>query len=208
MVKRIQLYRGQGNTLNIEPLNLTFHNVFPLLVDVVFLVGGLGTYNGHDPRNKALVLVLEELHVMVHLEVDRHGELKLQHVRQLLYELEYVSLLLSMIILNSLRQLVKQLDVHIILDLHVIQRRYLLLQHCLLRVIARDDGGNGTCSERERYDSEKHQEYSEDLFFEAVRGDVSIAHGNKSRHSKVESCDIKIRVVNIIQAFLVDPIHL
>ena len=86
---------------------------------------------------------------MVHLEVDGHGELELQHVRQLLYELEYVPLLLSMIILNGLRELVKQLDVHIILDLHVIQRRYLLLQHCLLRVIARDNGGNGTCSERE-----------------------------------------------------------
>ena len=127
MAKRIQLYRGQGKTLKIEPLNLTFHDVLPLLVDVVFLFGGLGTYDCHDPRNEALVLILQELHMMIHLEVDGHGQLELQHVRQLLYELEYVSLLLSMIIFNGLRELIEQLDVHIILDLHIIKRCNLLL---------------------------------------------------------------------------------
>ena len=159
MVKRIQLYRGQGRTLKIKPLNLTFHDVLPLLVYVVFLVGGLRTYDGHDPRNEALVLILQELHMMIHLEVYGHGQLELQHVWQLLNELEYVPLLLSMIIFNGFRELVKQLDVHIILDLHVIKRCNLLLQHCLLRVIASDNRGNSTCSKRERDDPEEHQEY-------------------------------------------------
>ena len=111
-------------------------------------------------------------------------------MRQLLYELKDVPLLLSMIIFNGLRELVKQLDVHIILDLHVIKRRYLLLQHCLLRVIARDYRGNSTCSEGERDDPEEHQEYGKDLFFEAVRGDVSIANSDEGCHREVEGCDI------------------
>ena len=107
MVKRIQLYHGQGKTLKIKPLNLTFHDVLPLLVYVVFLVSGLRPYDGHDPRNEALVLILEELHMMIHLQVYGHGQLELQHVWQLLYELKYVPLLLSMIIFDGLRELVK-----------------------------------------------------------------------------------------------------
>jgi hypothetical protein len=45
--------------------------------------------------------------MIIHLEVDGHGQLELQHVRQLLYELECVPLLLSMIIFNGLRELIK-----------------------------------------------------------------------------------------------------
>ena len=45
--------------------------------------------------------------MMIHLEVDGHGELKLEHVRQLLNELECVSLFLSMIIFYGLRELIK-----------------------------------------------------------------------------------------------------
>ena len=45
--------------------------------------------------------------MMIHLEVDGHGQLELQHVRQLLNELECVSLFLSMIIFYGLRELIK-----------------------------------------------------------------------------------------------------
>ena len=65
------------------------------------------TYDCHNPRNEAFVLILEELNMIIHLEVDGHGQLELQHVRQLLYELECVPLLLSMIIFNGLRELIK-----------------------------------------------------------------------------------------------------
>ena len=107
MVERIPQCHGQGNTLNIYQLNLTFHDVFPLLVDVIFLVARLRSNDGNDPSNEAFVLILEELHMMIHLEVNGHGQLELKHVRQLLNELESVPLFLSMIIFYCLREFIK-----------------------------------------------------------------------------------------------------
>lgn len=61
-----------------------------------------------------------------------------------------------MIIFDGSCQLVKELDIYIELDLHIVKSRYLLFQDCLLGVNASDYRCNGTSREGKRDDTEEH----------------------------------------------------
>lgn len=77
-----------------------FYYVFTFFVYVILSLGIDWPNKSRDPSDKTLILILKEYNVSIGFVVNLHCKLQFDLVRQLVNELEDISLLLGMIIFD------------------------------------------------------------------------------------------------------------
>lgn len=118
---------------------LTFNKILALLVDVLISLDIQRFYDSSDPSDEAGIFADEEGDILVHFRMNDNGELHLQLVREFVNELQDIFLLLAVVELDGPCQPVEQLHLDIVVQLNLIERRNLLLDNRLFRVMASDD---------------------------------------------------------------------
>lgn len=93
---------------------VNFYDVFSFFVYIILSLGVDRSYKSGNPGYKTLILIFEECNICIGLVVYLHCKLQFNLVRQLVYELQDISLLFGMIVFYCFGKLVKQFNVQII----------------------------------------------------------------------------------------------
>ena len=187
---------------------LTLSYVFSFLVNIVLVLDVNRSEERPHPRNETLVFILEKLDAGVHFLVNGHYQFKFELSRKLLHELMHVLRVLSRVILDCFYEFVIEIISDRVFLLYPLERAHLFFQPRLCRVLVRDDGRYCAGGERNRDNSDQHQNYTEQLLRRVLGCDVAVADCHDGCHCEVEGGHVHVDVIQILETELIDPIVL